>query len=66
MVGMLVILGMLRISGMSGQTSTVIPFRNHNFELIRMLMEISGMMGMSEVTGMLGNLLKTQIQMKKR
>ena len=40
-------IGMLRISGMLGQTSSVIPFRNHNLELNRML-GISGMVGILE------------------
>ena len=40
-------IGMLRISGMLGQTSSVIPFRIHNLELICMMMGISGIVGMS-------------------
>ena len=30
-------IGMLRISGMLGQTPSVVPFRNHNLKLNRML-----------------------------
>ena len=48
--------GMFRISGMLGQTSSVIPFQNHNLELILMMMGIWGMVGLSGILGMSGML----------
>ena len=54
MSGMLRISRMLKILEMSGQISSVIPFRNHNLELILMKMRVSGMSGMTEILIMSG------------
>ena len=53
--GMLRILGMLRNSEILGQISSVIPFRNHNLELILMKIGISGMLGLVELLIMSGH-----------
>ena len=38
-------------------TSSFLPFRNHNLELILMMMGISGMVGMSGMLGMIEMLI---------